>query len=128
MGLSKDDILKPRKPLIHSVDIPEWGGTVHYCAPTLRELEKFETRQAKQREAGNGVTGFRARVAILVCCDEDGKKLFSDSDEAGLCDQPSVALIALYDAVAPLLGWSEKAAEDNAKNSQPITGGASDTD
>lgn len=128
MGLSKDDILKPRKPLIHSVEISEWGGAVHYCAPTLGELEKFEQRQAKQREAGNGVIGFRARVAVLVCCDSEGNKLFTASDEGALSQQPSSALIAIHDAAAALLGWSEKAADDNAKNSQETTGDASDTD
>lgn len=126
--LSKTQILSPRKPEIHYVDVPEWGGKIGIAVPTLRELEQFENRQSKQTRAGNGLVGFRARVAILACVNDDGSKMFTQDDEAALCDQPAKALIRIHDAIAPLLGWTNESLEDRAKNLQTTTEGDSTTD
>jgi hypothetical protein len=126
--LNKDQILKSREREIVSVGVPEWGGDIGIAAPTLGELEKFETLQGKMARAGNGLVGFRARVAILVCVNLDGSKMFTASDEAELCKQPAKALIRIHDAAAPLLGWTTESIEDRAKNLHATTEGDSTTD
>lgn len=130
MALTRDQILQKRKPVIHTVQIDEWGGDVCIVLPTPRELEKFAAHQAKRREAGNGSDGFLARVAILVCANEDGSRMFDNSCEEALSTDPVgvIALNKINDFVSPLLGWSEVANEDRAKNSQTTTGGDSTTD
>lgn len=127
--LTREAILSPRAVNVERVKIPS-GGTVCVRVPSPRAFEDFEARQRKLREAGNGNVGFRARVAILCCCTEDGGPLFTGSDEGPLSDHPDALplLDAVYAHVAPLLGWSEKAIEDRAKNSQQTPGDASTID
>lgn len=130
MALTRDQILQKRKPVIHTVQIDEWGGDVCIVLPTPRELEKFTAHQSKLIEAGNGSVGFLARVAIFVCANEDGSRMFDNSCEEALSTDPMgvTALRKIHEFVAPLLGWEKAAKEDRAKNLQTTTGGDSTTD
>ncbi len=130
MNLTKADILKPHAPEIFPLDIPEWGGTVHVRVPSLRVIEDYEAWQRKLREAGNQHVGLRARVAIMVCCDESGAPLFTSADESALCsdERGFKALDRIVDFISPHLGWVASAIEADAKNSQATTGDDSTTD
>ncbi len=126
--LTKEQILAKREAELIAIDVPEWGGPVRLSKPTAKQLEEFERDQAKRRAAGNAQVGFRARVAILMCANPDGSKMFTASDEAALSDQPAKALTRIHEAAAPLLGWTEESVEERAKNLQTTTGDDSTTD
>lgn len=118
----KDEILKahtaPRNlvPLV----VPEWGGmTVYLCEPTAGRADQLTAyqRKAVQVNVASAVQGFRARVAIMVLCDENGKPLFSAADEQALQNGSSAALDRIFNAAKPWLGGEEDV-EEEAKNSQ----------
>lgn len=124
MILNRETILAPRKPVIESLEIPEWGGTVYVRVPTPRQLEEFESKSAKLKAAGNLYTGLRARIAILACCDENGAPIFTAADEAALMtgDGNLGPLSKINDWLAPRVGWAADEIEERAKNSQATDG------
>ena len=125
--LTRDQILAPRKPIIESIAIPEWGGDVLVRVPTPSQIEAFESKTNFLRAAGNTLVGLRARIAILACCDEDGAPIFTAADEAALMKGEGNLgpLQKISDWLSPRVGWSADEVEKRAKNSQPTEGDAS---
>lgn len=118
MTLSKNQILDIDDSCTLDVDVPEWGGVVRLKAPTASQLDRFEAEQVTRRKVSSHMANIRARMAILVCVDDDGKQLFLASDEQKLSHKSSVPLNRIWKAAQKWLGVDDEAVEDIAKNSQ----------
>ena len=71
---------------------------------------KFETKDV------------RARLAVLVCCDEAGARIFSPDDVDWLSQRPAGILSKIYDAAQQLNNFSDEDVEELVKNSTRIPG------
>ncbi len=124
----RDDILKAhhdaRKP--EPLFIPEWGTTIYITEPTAGRADQLVAMQAKAREVNtaSAVSGFRARVAIMVLTDDAGHALFTAADEKALQDGSTAALDRVFKAAKKWLGMDE-AVEEEVKNLQGTEGDAS---
>ena len=82
--LAADDT--PREP----VKVPEWGVTVWVKTMSAAERDAFESHvQQSQGEDGQSV---RALLAAHTVVDEQGGRVFSDEDVAGLAKKSGAAL------------------------------------
>jgi hypothetical protein len=115
----RDDILAaddlPREPLV----VPEWSGkTVFIRTLSGTERDAFEASNVKQkgRTAEFSRANLRARLAVLVVCDSEGKRIFGDDDASALGRKSGAALDRIFDVANRLNRLSEQAAEDAEKN------------
>lgn len=121
--LEADDL--PREDL----PIPEWGVTVWVRTLSGTERDAFEDSNRKVTGSGKGVQitaqmgNFRARLAVLVCCDEDGTRLFSDEDAPALGRKSTAALDRIADVAIRLNRLGPDALEDAEKNSESAPSG-----
>jgi hypothetical protein len=118
MALTKEQIFAADDVTILEVDVPEWGGVVRLKAPTATALDRFEANQVNRRKISAHMANIRARMAILVCVDDDNKPLFTDADESKLSLKSSVPLNRIWKAAQSWLGVDDEAVEEIAKNSQ----------
>ena len=126
MDLSREHFLKTPVANLTPVEIPEFGGTVYLRAPSAFEMDSWDKEQLRRKADNNKhLHNLRTRVAIFLCCDKDGNKLFTGADEDALSHQPTAALDRILKAARPLLGWSDEVTE---KNSETTTKDDSDTD
>lgn len=115
MYLSKDDILKADDLPTRDVDVPEWCGTVRVRGLTGAERDQFDFVLS---DAKNNPSKAQIRANLVGRCmvDEDGKRLFSETEVAKLAAKSGAALTRIFDVVRELSGMTkdavEKAAED----------------
>jgi hypothetical protein len=74
--LSKADILKA-KVAFEYVDVPEWGGKVLVQEMTGAQRAAWEELNIKERGT---LAHYYARLVAISVVDEDGNRLFDDSD------------------------------------------------
>lgn len=94
MTLTREAILTKRPVRMQAVEIPEWGGTVHVRVLTGRERDAWEEECAN---AKGSLANIRARLAVRVCCDDQGNALFKPADAADLGQQDGAALARIFD-------------------------------
>lgn len=73
-------------------------GTVFIRTLTGKERDAFEQSCFVQLGAGRcaNLANVRARLLVLVICDEDGKRIFEDKDADALGDLPASILDPLF--------------------------------
>ena len=111
--LSKEQILKAHDKRYDIVDVPEWGSEEN-PEPQVRihslsgaERDRFESSMMKIDKEGRPVPDMvnsRARLVALSIVDENGKRLFGDSDVLELGGKSAKALDRVFDASARLSG------------------------
>lgn len=119
MLLTRDSILAaddlPRK----LVSVPEWGGDVFVRTMTGGERDQFE--QMIMEAGGADSSGwrkcFRAKLAVLTLCDENGKSLFSFDDWETLSKKSAAALDRVFAVASRLNGISKTDVQELEKNS-----------
>lgn len=136
--LSKDQILSAQdldKELVH---VPEWGGHIYVRALTGAERDAFEASLISERSVQRGrrqetirssnFQNLRARLCALTICDENGERLFSDSDVKELGRKSATALTRVFEVAQRLSGLSDQDVEELAGNSEedPSAGLSSD--
>ena len=120
--LTRDAILAVDDLKREKLDVPEWGGTIYVRTLTGAERDGFE--EAVYGDKGS-LKNVRARLAALVTCDKDGKRLFLDTDIAALGAKSSAALGRIFDLGMKLNGIGKKDIEDLEKNSEGAPSAAS---
>lgn len=128
--LGKADILQAQDLQIELVDVPEWDGQVYVRCLTGAERDRFEEgslRNAGSKAQSVVLANMRARLCALAICDENGARLFSDSDVAKLGEKSAQALNRVFEAAARLSGITQQDIEDLSKNSGEAQGGVSST-
>jgi hypothetical protein len=108
------------------VDVPEWDTKVHVRGLTASE------RDAYISEVVNPETGqmrWKNASALLVCrtlVDEDGARVFTDSDASDLGDKSSAALSRLFNTAMRLSGLTQADVEEATQTFETAqTGGSS---
>lgn len=116
--LSRDDIRALDDSVRVPVEIPEWGGVVYVRSMTALERDRFEAsliemRKGKQRL---NLDNARARLAVMVCVDENGKPLFQQSDVGWLAAKNAAALDRIFEVASDLSRLSADDVEELTKN------------
>lgn len=106
--LSADDLPK------ELVEVPEWGGEVYVRCLTAAERDDWEASVVSVEKNGKAKTdmkNLRAKLVARTVCDEEGKRIFSDSQVDALGKKSAAALDRLY-AVAARLSKITKGDEE----------------
>jgi hypothetical protein len=106
MSLNKQEILQADDVVKELVHVPEWGGDVYVKGMTGAERDKFEASIVKMtgKEQTFNMTNFRAKLASMTICDEQGKRLFSDADIIELSNKSANALQRIFTVAQRLSG------------------------
>lgn len=122
-ALGRSAILDADDLVSEAVDIPEWGGTVYVSTMTAAERDSWEAGVLGGTGAGGQVQinkdalqNMRARLAVLVVCDEEGTRLFSDDDIAPLGAKCAPALQRIFDVAKRLNKLGEDDIEELSGN------------
>lgn len=114
--LTKDEVLKKQDARKwERVDVPEWGGSVYVRVMTANERDYLSDRFKKSMQ------GYRATIAAMCLCDENGIDLFSDAtpEEIKALGEKSGQAIDRIVAVAQRLsGLTEESVKEAEKNSE----------
>ena len=108
--LTKDAILQADDLPRVLVEVPEWGEGAVVNVRTLSALEAESLKGIDEK--GN----FLGRFAVLVMCDENGERLFSDEYADKVGGKNNNALRKVCDAAQELNGMGAEAQEEAAKN------------
>lgn len=114
MTLSRDQIRQADDIKIVEVPVPEWGGSVLVRGMSGTERDRFEQSNiaGKGKNRDVNLRGYRARLAIWSCVDEQGAFLFTEKDEDWLGAKSAAALSRIVDEASILSGISEKDQEE----------------
>ncbi|SHI68507.1 phage tail assembly chaperone [Streptomyces sp. 3214.6] len=114
MALNGTQILEADDTKIEPVPVPEWGGEVLVRGLTGIERDDYEAsiQQIRPKPDGTKEVVFvrgNARARLLVKCliDEQGNRLFKDSDAPALGKKNGAIIDKLYDVAAELSGMGD---------------------
>lgn len=112
--LKREDILKVSDIQKQLVSVPEWGGEVYVKGLTGAERDKFESGMIENRGKDQKVNlaNIRAKLASLSICDEDGKRLFTESDVQALSQKSATALQRVFEVAQKLSGLGNDDVEE----------------
>lgn len=118
--LKRDAILQAQDLPIELVAVPEWGGEVCVRALTGAERDAFEQSIVEQKGKSTKMDlhNLRAKLVSLTVVDEDGKRLFTDSDAKLLGNKSAVALNRVFEVAQRLSGLKPEDVEELTKNSE----------
>ena len=108
--LTKDQIFEIKDLQVELVDVPEWGGQVYVRGMSGSERDAFEASVVDLRGSTQKVNmqNIRARLVSLTTCDQEGNRLFSDSDIIELGKKSAIALQRIFDVAQRLSGLSKE--------------------
>ena len=114
--LDKDQILNSDDLLFEELNIPEWGGPINVRVMSGKERDAFEASiDDKDRKS---MHNFRARLCVLLIGDENGKRIFHDSQVGALSLKSSKVLNDIVDFGMKLNGMTEQDIKDMVGNSE----------
>lgn len=118
MALSKDQILSADDLPIRAVNVPQWGGEVLLKTLNGSEREELErlVNEFKTRGKLAGGKAVRAVAAALSIVDENGNRIFQDTDIESLAKKSGAALDLLLDEILEHNAMTKGAAEELEKN------------
>lgn len=96
------------------VQIPEWQGSVFVRTMTGTERDAWEDSLAKGKKVS--LEKVRAKLAVAVTCDADGKATFGPEDVDWLSEKSCAALQRIFAKASKLNALSNADMEDLAKN------------
>lgn len=116
--LQKDAILAAKDLLVVKVSVPEWGGEVYVRVITAAEKDAYERSWfvGEGEDRRENLANLRARFAVLVTCDESGKRIFADGDAAALGQKSATALDRIWRSGHKLNKMQADAVEAEVKN------------
>lgn len=95
--------------------VPEWGDDVFLRHPTANDRDEWELYCNENR--GKRGTLWRAKLAAMILCDEDGKLLFTKSDDVErLGTKSASALHRIWERGLQLFAVSEREVDELEKN------------
>lgn len=116
MALTREEIkakrgVRQREP----VDVPGWG-TVYVAKLTARDRDRCEEIVTGGVPGRINLKNVRAQLAALFLCNEDGTRMFPDSEADELGDLESDAVQVIVDAGFGLNNLKPHALEESTKN------------
>ncbi len=115
-ALSKDAILAADDKKLEKLDVPEWDGCVYIRTMTGTERDAFEAAFVSKNGTTNNFQNIRARLASLTVCDEDGKRLFADTDVLAVGQKSAAALDRVFGVAMRMNGLRPEDVEELEKN------------
>jgi hypothetical protein len=131
MPLNRDQILKAEDLDTEWVPVPEWAGEVLVKALTGRERDAYENSCMAERPVldatGKPVKGqtqmvrnlgnVRAKLVARSIVDDDGNRLFGDTDVSALGEKSAAALDRVFEVAARLSRLNDEDIEELAGKS-----------
>lgn len=116
--LTRDAILQAQDLPRELVEVPQWGGSVYVRALTGAERDAFETSIVEQRGKSTkmNLKNIRAKLVALTVVDEEGNRIFSDSDASALGKKSAAALDKAFEVAQRLSGLRPEDVEELSKN------------
>lgn len=120
-ALSRETALKADDLPRERVDVPEWGeGAYVYVRPlTATERDSWEMYAVEMRgrwKSESVFPGLRASLIVRCAVDDDGNRIFLDTDVDQLGDKSGKALDRIWEVATRLNGMTAKDVEDLKKN------------
>ena len=113
--LSRDDIVSaPDLPLIEHA-VPEWGGVVFLRALTGTERDAFEV-EVLGSAGPDRLKNARAKLVSRGLMDENGNRLFNESDIEALGKKNGKVLDSLFNVIKKESGLANEDIEELVKN------------
>ena len=110
--LTRDEILEAEDIQIWEVEVPEWGGIV-----LCRSLTAAQVERVQGKFKGKGMKGVTAALVALAVVDDDGKRLFHQSDLEKLSNKSISACTHVLKSIMEQNAMEEEDLEELAKNS-----------
>jgi hypothetical protein len=104
------------------VEVPEWNRTIYIKPMSGAERDSFEGETLKLKDR---MANFRARTVVRVACNQDGTRLFQDSDAEALSAKSGVALDRVWTVAQGLARLGGAEVEAAGKPSASDQSGAS---
>lgn len=103
---------------IEDLYVPEWDVTVRIRSLTGFERDTFENSLIDQRGKKNKLDMRNARAKLVALCviDEDGNRMFEDSEIGMLGMKNAAALDKIYDVASRMCGMSDADIEELTGN------------
>lgn len=105
------------------VEVPEWGGAVYVQAMSGVERDAYESSILEINEDAKGrittkrkMDNLRAKMCARCMVDEDGNRLFDESEIEALGAKSAKALDRVFSVAQKLNGVSDKDLEELAGN------------
>lgn len=125
--LSKQSILNANDLQTEDVEVPAWGGTVRVRSLTGKQRDAFEASlvsgEGKKRKPD--LVNVRAKLVGLCLVDEQGARLFSESEILALGAKSASALDSVFTVCQRLNGLSPEEGENTEKKSGADLNGSS---
>ncbi len=117
--LTREAILGASDIKTEDVEVPEWGGTVRVRGLSATERDAFEqaTVAIKGKKVKASFLNIRARIVSLSVVDEDGNRMFTESDIKALGEKSAAPMDRIYDVAGRLSGVTDADMEELAGNS-----------
>ncbi len=129
--LSRAEILAAEDLTRELVEVPEWGGAVYVRGLTAAEYDAITVSAIEGSGKNHHVNLANLRVKIVAASvvDEDGKRLFSDSDIKALGNKSAAALQRVFSVAQRLSGLGDEALEKATKElkENPFADSSSDS-
>jgi hypothetical protein len=108
--LTRDAILGAEDLGTEIVDVGEWGGSVTVRGMTGKERDAFEASILERRgkRMVPNTANVRAKLVARCCLDENGDRLFTDSDAEALGAKSGAAIDRVYEVAARLSGMTDE--------------------
>lgn len=116
--LDRETILGKTKLRTERVDVPEWGGVVNVKELTGAERDSFEASIVDLKSGGRELDSdnVRAKLAVRAVVDDNGARIFEDSDAVELGNLSAAPLSRVYNVAARLAGLTAEDLEELAGN------------
>ncbi len=126
--LTRDQVIQASRREKVQVDVTEWGpiGDDGTPIPTFVFVRELSGREKDEFEAGlvtikgrkqkMNLDDLRARMAVLVCCDENSNRIFEPADVEWLTHKSVRPLTRIYNAAKELNDMSDEDEEELLKN------------
>lgn len=110
MPLDRNAILNSPDLPIETVEIPEWGGSVMVRGLTAAERDSFESSlfEGKGKNRKEKFENLRARLITRTLVDENGNRIFQDSDADILGKKSAGAIDRIFNVAQKLSGISQQ--------------------
>jgi hypothetical protein len=127
--LSRDAILSAADLPKELVEVPEWGGSVYVRCLTALERDEWEgsimQMDPKGGHAKPDLRNIRAKLVVRTVVDEEGNRLFSETDTLALGAKSAAALDRLYSVAARLSKITKEDEKELLGNSEEGPAGSS---
>jgi len=120
-AITRDAALKVADLPREKVNVPEWGDGAYVFVRSLTGTERdswelYALEQKKRFHTDGGFPGIRASLLVRCLVDDDGNRVFVDTDVDELGGKSGKALDRLWTVAAKLSGITSDDVEDLKKN------------